>query len=331
MQQQGVLAQHLQDRLRIVIRAHTPDPYARRNGDCAEGDWVSAATAAKLLNVRPDRLVDAVAKGELEGKSATSGMGHRHTHVERKTIEALEKDRQRSLTKTEAMSLLGCSKKQLELLIGAGVIGHLPPDKIPLFAAGTIDGNALLATVDRIRKGVQARPDASRPVIAFRDINPRRTTDIAALKSLLGRISRGELRPVSFPENAPLADASFDAQEVASILAEGGASVLMTARDVSRMTGWKSECVAHWCSEGLIRAKPGRVGGADAWLIEPEALVKFQASYIVLSDLAAKNATTSRRILRRLRDRKIATVGMMQVGSTIRGHLLPVGALGELL
>ena len=104
----------------------------------------------------------------------------------------------------------------------------------------------------------------------------------------------------------------------------------MTARDVARMTGWKSECVTHWCAEGLIRAKHGRVGGADAWLIQPEALSVFQAAYLVLSDLAAKNATTSRGILRKLQHRKIATVGMMRVGSTTRGHLLPVAALGQL-
>ena len=107
MKQQGTLARLFQDRLRFVISSRAPDPYARRDDEGVESDWVSAAAAAKRLQVRSDRIVDAVANGDIAGKLFTSAMGHRHTQIKRTTVEALEKGRQRALSKTDAMSLRG--------------------------------------------------------------------------------------------------------------------------------------------------------------------------------------------------------------------------------
>jgi hypothetical protein len=149
--------------------------------------------------------------------------------------------------------------------------------------------------------------------------------------SLLRSIADGTVKAVHFPPTGLLGDALFDAAEIRAALIEGGAALTLTARDVSRMTGWKAECVTHWCSRGFIRSNWGRFGTIDAWLIEPTALAEFQAKYLVLSDVAARNATSSRALLRKLGAQGIVTVGAMQIGDTTRGHLLPVSVLGKLL
>ncbi|WP_375687262.1 hypothetical protein [Pseudooceanicola sp. LIPI14-2-Ac024] len=151
------------------------------------------------------------------------------------------------------------------------------------------------------------------------------------MTSLLCSIAEGKIRARQFLPEDVLGSALFDEVEIRAALIEGGANVALSARDISRMTGWKADCVSHWCASGLIRAGRGRIGAIDAWLIEPAALAEFQASYFVLSDVAARNGTSSRALIRKLAAYDIDTVGAMSVGKTSRGHLLPVSALGKLI
>lgn len=235
------------------------------------------------------------------------------------------------MTKSEAMSVLGIKKKQLELLTEAGIVSHVPNSEMPLFSNGTVDRIALEAMVSRVRELAHATRGEDIEIIRFRDINLRRTTDRSAMLSVLRAIADGRIRALMFSSSDVLGEAGFDRHEVRAALTEWGAAVSLTAKDVSRMTGWKAECVRHWCAIGLIRSTMGRVGGIDAWRIDPAALTEFQQNYLVLSDVAARSATSSRALLRSLTSNGINTVGAMQAGNTSRGHLLPVSALGRLV
>lgn len=62
-------------------------------------NWISAAEAAKLLHIRAERLVDAIAKQHLLGKQYLSGFGHSHTMIHRETVTEVAQNRQRFIDK----------------------------------------------------------------------------------------------------------------------------------------------------------------------------------------------------------------------------------------
>lgn len=77
-------------------------------------DWVSAAEASKILHIRAERLVNAVAK-QLVGRQYASGFGHRHTMIHRDTVANIVQDRQRFINKTAARDVRRAIIKLSEL------------------------------------------------------------------------------------------------------------------------------------------------------------------------------------------------------------------------
>lgn len=175
-----------------------------------------------------------------------------------------------------------------------------------------------------IRKDLAPVGDKGEPTIAFRELSLRKTTDKTALLAIFRSITLGTIRARRFDPDQRLGEALFSEKEISDMLAANGAPKAITAGEVARMTGWKPECVTHWCAEGLLRSTQGRVGGADAWLIAPADLAQFQQKYLVLADVAEQCQTTSQALISRLAGRGISTVGAKTVGKTARGHLLSV-------
>lgn len=92
----GEAYQPFRKRLLTVVRETVGDRYLKvLPDDAAEVPWMSAATAATRLGFRPNRIIEAVASGEIEGRVRRSGFGHRHCSVSRDTVAAIEQDRAR--------------------------------------------------------------------------------------------------------------------------------------------------------------------------------------------------------------------------------------------
>lgn len=321
--QRGVLAEALLAECLQVVAHTCGDAYKLGRVD-GESQWMSAAEAARSLAIRPDRLVEAVRSGALVGRQSTSGTGHRHTVVRAADVADIGRERQRFIGKSKARAFLGLSKKQFDLVQESGAIPMMADARWQSLVDGSIDRTALQATVDAIRSPVtDRRPQgANVAMVAFRDLNLKRTTDRTALLDVFRKVFTGEIRPVEFGGEIRLADAKFDAEEVAGYLKQGGAARSWTANDVAQITGWKPETVTHWCENGLLRADRGVRGSLPVWQISERDLADFQARFSVVADLARDAGTSSRHLLKRFTEMGIPTHGAKTVGSTSRGHLV---------
>ncbi len=330
MKQTGLVADALQKRCLHIAATICGDAYGLA-GHADKAAWVSAAEGARMLGIRAERIVDAVRTGVMNGRLARSGAGHQHTIVSRSDIETTRVLRSLMLDKKRARELLGVGRSQFELLLEAHVVAPVDVDVRHPCVDGSFDRDDLTRTVTVIRKNLALAGAIEEPMLAFRDLSLRKTTDKKALLTVFRAIKSGTIQARCFDSEQRLGDALFSEKEISELLAAQGAPSGMTAGEVAQITGWRPECVTHWCAEGLIVSTHGRVGGANAWLIAPADLAQFQREYLVLADVAEQGQTTSRALISRLARQGISTVGAQAVGRTTRGHLLHVTHVAHLM
>ncbi len=330
MKQTGPVANGLQKRCLHIAATICGDAYGLA-GHADEAAWVSAAEGARMLGIRAERIVDAVRTGVMNGRLARSGAGHQHTIVARSDVETTRILRATMLDKKQARELLGVSRQQFELLLEASVVAPVHVDVRHPCVNGSFDRDELTRTVTIIRKNLAPTGGIEEPTLAFRDLSLRKTTHKTALLAVFRAIKSGTIQARHFGSEQRLGDALFSEREISDLLAAQGAPSAMTAGEVAQITGWRPECVTHWCAEGLIVSTHGRVGGANAWLIAPADLAQFQREYLVLADVAEQGQTTSRALISRLAGQGISTVGAKAVGKTARGHLLSVAHVARLM
>jgi len=291
-------------------------------------NWVSAAEAAKILHIRADRLVNAVAKQRIPGKKYASGFGHRHTMIHRDTVAEIAQDRQRFIDKTTAREVLGISRKQYDLLAEAGLIARFIPETLPPLVDGQYDSVAIKRFVDDISSTAVEVDGAT---VSLKELNLRFTTDAAALKEVFCRISDGGLRPTMGSTDGCFAGLRFSSKEIDAIIADVRHGSGLTIQKVAQLTGWKDQCVAQWCKQGLIQHEEFPHAGKVGRSISHEALCIFQMEYVPVSTLAGQLGTSARHLMVKLSDIGIETIGAFQDGTAWRGHLLKLSDLASAL
>ncbi len=290
-----------------------------------EREWVSATEAAKMIGVRAERLVEAVANGTIEGVQRLSGSGHRHTQVRRTVVQEVVSSRERFVTALAAAKILGVSRKQFNMIGEAGAITPVDTSNRPPLVEGGFDSEALIAMVDRFK---DTALDQTGDTLSFSDINLRRTTDRNAILQVIRLIFSGGLLPVS--TEGKLGEFQFLKADLEATLAANGHSSAWSAHDIAKMTGWKHEVVVHWCKVGLLKVTQPYHGKRGQQSVLPEDLVHFQSCYIPVADFAKQGGTTGRHMLNHLRKSGIPTVGAKNEGNTSRGHLLRVSDLAQI-
>ncbi len=198
------------------------------------------------------------------------------------------------------------------------------PDEVPPLVDGPHDLEALTGIVQSIESG--ALKEAA-DTIAFRDLNLRFTTDRHALSEVLRRIIDGRIRPASGSVSGRLGGLRFCRAEVDAAMAEARRGPGLTVQQVAHLTGWKEQCIAAWCSQDLIQHEVYPHAGRTGRMITVESLLRFQATYLPLSDLARQMGTTSRWLIRRLGEVGVQTEGSFQDGQAWRGHLVAQSAV----
>lgn len=289
------------------------------------GSWVSAAEAARILGIRAGRLVEAVTSGEIEGRVRRSGFGHRHCMLRRETVTVIAETRRRFRDARAIAALLRVSRNQMALLAAAGVLSVATAR--PVLADGVIDVLRLEESMAAIRARVRPRPG---PMIRFRDINLRRTTDRGAVLEVLRAIFDGDIAPVAAPPDGPLAAIEFLVADVDAMLARLRRAEGWTVQEVARITGWKEQCVAEWCRQGLIEGAPFVHGRGIGYVIRPRAVVDFQSRFVTVAAVARASGRSPRTVLHQLSGQGIATVGDFADGAARRGHLVSIADLARL-
>jgi hypothetical protein len=330
LKQKGALAEALLSRCLFVAGTVCGDAY-KTNRHKDGSTWVSAVQGGEMLGIRSERIVEAVRDGTMDGAQGRSGSGHLHTIVSMQEVEKLRELRTRSATKERVRNILGVSRKQFDLLEEAGFFAEkcrTPPHPC---VDGDFDIERIRQVVDQIRQRTVEKSSASDGMVAFREINLRRTTDRTAILKIYRLIAGQELRPLMFPEDGSLGDAQFSEAEVSVLLRQHGGARAWTAGDVAAFSGWKPECVTGWCELGLLQATKGRRGSFDVWQISEEALSRFQREFQVVSDMAKEAKTTSRKLLASFAERGITSVGSQPARKSSRGHLIRTQELARIV
>ena len=324
---QGPYAQALKIRLKEVTAIELGDLYARpANTDVADKHWLSVAEGAEWLGISQDRLRSAIRAGHLEAKEHRAGFGHAHTIVRRSALQEIRAKRAEYIDAKAARARLGVTKTQFALLLEAEAIVPAADGKDMFLIDGRIHLPTLKGQVAAIAaKACPAILDAQ-DTVAFRDLNLRRTTDRGRLLDLFRAVFRGDLGPARAEDGDLLSDFRFQVSDVQEVLT-GAPIAVLTAADVSRIAGWKPECVTQWCKEGVLQARQVREKGIDQWQITPSDLASFQATYAVVADMAGARGTTSRGLLRWCAEKGIEVIGQKALGGTSRGSLVRISDL----
>lgn len=326
---EGEHGRAMADRVTAVVAERFGDPYDRKTPP-SKASWLSAASAAAELGISAERIVSAVADRSIEGSLYNSGTGHRHTIIPREVVEKIRQDRARYLSGTAVRDLLGVSKKQWNLLGEAGVVSEVDPEDRPPLIDGSFDWVSIQATVETIANRTKVRNNDDAVMVKFSGINLRKTTDRRALLEVYRRIFKGEIRPGAVDTTSKLGEILFCEYEILEAFPSVDFGAL-TAQDISRLTGWKHECVTHWCSLGLLKSRAVERGPRQVWIVEHPDLCEFQSKYLVVAQIAKQQGTSSRSILARCERVGIETFGFKEVGPTSRGHLLQAKDLVSLI
>ena len=311
------------ERLAHVIALHFDGAYSGTlSTHSEESAWISAAEASRLLQVRADRIKMAIDAGELTSKVYAGGFGHRQWRVQRADIQAAAATRRGFVDRKAAAGILGVGRAQMRLLEDAELIRATPKKDMPAFADGDFDVNEIVKLHQAIASRASAR---SGETLAFREINLRRTTDRSSLIAVFRAIRDGKILPVAAGDD--LGSMHFVAADIADVLRQTGSAQGWTTQEVARFTGWKEQCIAHWCRTGLLPAQPYPHGRTTAFIISPSDLSIFQAAYIPLAVLAKQIGSSSRALLARLEQSGIKTEGAFRDGNATRGHLVRLSKL----
>jgi hypothetical protein len=310
----------LRDRLSLVVAKAFAGPYpARRPQEAVDPPpFMSAAEGARKLGIRAERLVAAVRQGQVVGEKRTSGFGHTHTMLPTAEVERLVALRARAATGSEVAQILGISRKQFELIRGAGVLPELQGNGRRLFGVAVYDRAALHDIIEGIRRSAVG---CSGSGVRFRDINMRKTADRASVVELVKKVFSGQI-PACSTEAATLGEFHFPEMLVLPLLGTSKHGTHWTVQDVAEIAGWKPEVVAHWCRTGLLVAESVPEDQGGAYAIRPRDLARFQSTYIPLSDLTALLGTNSRKLKTDLLCAGVTIFGEKPSGRTSRGGLI---------
>ncbi|WP_171052687.1 TniQ family protein [Ruegeria sediminis] len=313
--------------LKHVVANHFTGPYfGGTASDRHKRSWISAAEAARLIGVRAERIVDAVSAGLIEGKIDHSGFGHRHTMLPRHVAESTKAERESLLDKTKTREFLGISKNQFSLLEEAGVLEKTQPEnRGPL-----VDGKYSQHELEKLVQGIASRARVFEgEAVEFRKVNLRFTTDKTGVIAFYQAVASGEISPAANSTSGAFADFAFPEEQVRQFLENFRSGGGWTVQELARITGWKEQCIAHWCDAGLIEHELNSHSRGVSRIIYPEALAAFQGTFVQVSSLAKHLNTTSRSLLKKFEENGIETVGAFQDGKATRGLLVAMSEIAK--
>lgn len=330
---EGVSYKDFKDRVNIVVTDllfPPPEPEMDRAAACLpvaflvseDAEWITHDEAASLLGVSTKRLSVYIRQGNMPYRHALDSNGRQVFAVPRQLILDLAAHGSRFATAKQAREYLGVHKTQFGHLLEAKVLAERDSATRPvLMHTSKFTWDDLAGLVRRIRSNAIAADDET---VAFSELTLQRTTDRSAILSLLSSIGRAEISSVECSAELTLGQVRFLKTDIDAFLGQYQTSLTLSANELAQLTGWKNECVAAWCSQGLLKSATVKAGGAPRYSIRNEHLVQFTNEYVPLATLAHHAGTTPRGLLRQLEARGIRTSGSFPVADTTRGHLVRI-------
>jgi predicted DNA-binding transcriptional regulator AlpA len=290
-------------------------------------DYLRSSEAAKLLGFSVSRMHKAIQDGECKHRARRFGTRGQVYEIPRSEVERVRAQRSAWVSIDQACELAGVPASVLAHMMSAGVIRSDANWRTDLLKGGPVDQCSVLELVERIR--VAAQPEAVRDddKLTCAGLTSRRMGDRQAIQSLMSAISRGEVKAVAVGRR--LGDMVFRRTDVTPYFGTPLLESGMSVHSLSRLTGWKSESIAHWIEQGLLQAESIELRGQPCRVVLPHQVLAFRHQYMPLADLAQGMGTKSSALSRLLSG--IEVVGALKLpGGASRGGLIRVAELGQL-
>ena len=160
-------------------------------------------------------------------------------------------------------------------------------------------GRLLMASILNMRSKKLIKRIASKAcvfegeTVEIQEISLRFTTDKTGLIAFYETVVSGKLSPTTGSTSGKFSEFGFSKEKVHHFLNQRRRSGGWTVQELAQITGWKEQCIAHWCDAGLIKHELRSHSRGVARAIYPKALAEFQTKYV--RDYSGTLAPISRR------------------------------------
>ncbi|HBT32669.1 MAG TPA: hypothetical protein DEB15_07450 [Pusillimonas sp.] len=237
--------------------------------------------------------------------------------------EALRQYKDSALNLSEVLEITGLTESVLRQFIRVGLLPRRERPSWDLNEHKPFD----VADVERMQQAlfgfIECSAKHDLQTIAINELNRRVATNKLVVDELFEKIADGTLRGVNGCTPGQLCDLVFDREEVKDIIGNAHDLATVSVEQLSRMTGWKSECIRHWIKAGLLCGESGQLRGRPVHWVSMRAVHQFMRHYKVISELALLLATSPKALTDRLRKLGIPIIGALPVAPGVtRGGLV---------
>lgn len=277
--------------------------------ELAPARHLSITEAASRLGVKASRLGAMLRNmpgvGQLKDNTFNT--------VTQEQCDALRQHLDSALNLSEVLNGTGLTESVLKQLIRVGLLPKRERPHWDLNVYKPFDVVDVHAMQCALFEFVEPAERNDLQTVRINDVNKRIATNKAVVDELFEKIAQGALKAVNVAIPARVGDLLFSREQVAHIIGNAHDVAMMTAEQLARMTGWKSESIRHWIECGLLGGEEGQWGGRLAYWVSMRAVHEFMKHYKVVSELAGQLGTSPKALSDKLRKLGVPIIGTLQV------------------
>lgn len=290
-------------------------------------DYLRAPDAAKNIGVSVSRLHKALEDGACRYRARRMGTRGQIYEIPRDEVTRIAQQRRHWISDCEACEWAGVQKSVLDNMIAARVIRADVRWREDILKGGLVQRSSLEELFERLRAATTPSTTDEEETLTWAGLTSRRMGDKRAIQAAMQAISEGSVKPIA--HGRKLGEMVFQRSDVASYFGTPVLEAGMSIQQLSKLTGWKWESIAHWIEEGLLDSQSIMLRGRPCRVVLPEHLLAFRQNYVPLADLARGMGTKSSALSRLLPG--IDLVGARELpGGAMRGGLIRLTELGQL-
>lgn len=289
--------------------------------------YVRALDAAKAIGVSRSRMHDAFHTGECVHRTRRMGTRGQVYEIPRAEVERIQQQRAQWISDTTACELLGITPAVLKCMKAAEVLDSDIRWREDLLKGGPIKRQSIVDLYTRVAGWAQSSMPTDDATLTWAEFTSRRMGEKQAIQSLMKAIANGDVKAAKRAKT--LGEMSFLMTDVSKHFGTPLLEAGMSIQQLSQVTGWKWESIAHWLDEGLLACESIQLRGQPCRVVLPHQLLAFRQNYIPLSDLAHAMGKKPSSLSLLLHGTKLIGAKILPCGSQ-RGALLRMSDLGRL-
>lgn len=287
--------------------------------ELAPARYLSLTDAAAKLGVKTSRLRMML----MHMPSAAPVKENTFNTMTQAQCDELKQHVDSALNFSQVIDITGLTESVLRQLIRVGLLPKRERQALDLNLYKPFDQVDVQAMQCALFGHIKADERADLQTVSINDLNKRMATNKAVVDELFEQLAQGSLKAVNANIPTKLGGLLFDREQVTLIVGNSHDVAMLTAEQLSRMTGWKSESIRHCVKSGLLVGEEGQLRGRPVYWVSMHAVHQFMCDYKTVSELAGLLGTSPKAVSERLKALGVPILGAMQVApGVVRGGLV---------